>query len=81
MRIAALTFIPKTSSAGKPLGFWKDETNTREFFVNLANQRGFDPSAVENWSTLTVQGIRATKVNLPSVSQLLTSGYSTVPAS
>jgi len=43
----------------KPKGYWKYEDNTRNYFVQYANEMGFDPFVASNWEKLTVDQFAA----------------------
>jgi len=37
------------TSANKPKGYWLNLDNRRKFLLQFAEERGFDPSKLENW--------------------------------
>ena len=37
------------TSANKPKGYWLNLDNRRKFLLQFAEEKGFDPSKLENW--------------------------------
>ncbi len=46
----------------KPKGHWAIDDNRRSFFLQYAQDTGFDPTVVANWDTVTSSAVRAKKV-------------------
>lgn len=42
--------------------FWRDAENKRQFFINIAKMKGFDPLVAANWYSVTIQDILTFKV-------------------
>lgn len=52
----------------KKKGYWLDIANRREFFLNFAAEKGFDPYRPENWANVTVAQVAVRKVGFPPLS-------------
>lgn len=46
----------------RPWGYWQDIENRRRFFLDFAEEQGFDPFVPENWHKVTHTQIVAKKV-------------------
>jgi len=46
----------------KPVGYWTDLNNCRQFFETFAHNHGFDPQDPEKWKTIPTATIKAVKV-------------------
>eukprot|EP00026_Physarum_polycephalum_P002403 Phypoly_transcript_02409.p1 GENE.Phypoly_transcript_02409~~Phypoly_transcript_02409.p1 ORF type:complete len:900 (+),score=140.14 Phypoly_transcript_02409:101-2800(+) len=57
------TSLRALSYANKPAGYWTSERgkNMRDFFVELAKKRNFDPLVPENWYSVSVAELREEK--------------------
>jgi len=63
--------LQRPSKKHAPKGHWLDLANSKQFFIEFAQERGFDPLSAEDWNTVTRREIYAKKVNsLPPVIQL-----------
>lgn len=58
----ALPFRRPKTKASTPRGFWKSSENRRKFFIEFAQEKGFDPMVPENWHNITWAEFRAKKV-------------------
>jgi len=36
----------------KPLQYWEEKTNRRDFFIDFAKEMGFDPMEPKNWQKI-----------------------------
>jgi len=45
-----------------PTGYWNDIENRRKFFLQVAQDMGFDPHDVKNWEKVSTAHIIARKV-------------------
>ncbi len=41
----------------KRKGYWKSAANRRNFFIEFASQKGFDPFVHDNWDNVTYKDI------------------------
>jgi hypothetical protein len=41
---------------------WADEKERRQFFIDLAATKGFNPFVAENWYSITAEQVRREKV-------------------
>jgi hypothetical protein len=51
----------KTTKSTRPKGYWT-AANRRKFFIEFAQQKGFDPFVTENWNSVTGMQIRNAQV-------------------
>ena len=51
-----------------PKGHWSDNANRKEFFLSLADKKGFDPNVPQNWENISIADIKESKVLLCSTS-------------
>jgi len=52
----------RPQSIKRSKGFWDNKDNRRQFFLELANELGFDPMVPENWHKVSDAQILAKKV-------------------
>jgi len=45
-----------------PKGHWSDNANRKEFFLSLAEKKGFDPTVPQNWENISIADIKENKV-------------------
>jgi len=48
----------------RPRGYWKDPEHRKQFFLELANEKGINPNQPGAWEALTVAHVLAKKVSL-----------------
>ncbi len=46
----------------QPGGYWNSLENRRNFFIEIAEQKGFDPLIIENWNNVTHEEFRKKQV-------------------
>jgi hypothetical protein len=56
----------KPKSKKKQRGYWMSIENRRKFFIEFAQEMGFDPFVPENWNNVTYAKIIEKKVNIRS---------------
>jgi len=49
----------------KPKGYWMDNQNVKNFFIQFAQEAGFDPLSLTRWQRVSRWQIRAKKVIYP----------------
>ena len=48
----------------KPLQYWEEKTNRRDFFIDFAKEMGFDPMEPKNWQKIKKADIVAKVVSV-----------------
>lgn len=61
---AAWPIISQKKGQIKPKGYWNDIKNWRKYFIEYADESGFNPLLTENWDAVTASQIKAKKVHV-----------------
>jgi hypothetical protein len=48
-----VTPLTRVGTKIKPKGYWSRPENRRDFLLDFAKERGFDPYKPENWDNIT----------------------------
>lgn len=54
--------IRRPPSSLRPKGYWKEQQNQRQFFIDIAAEKGVDPVRPESWERITSKDILKKRV-------------------